>query len=89
MIVVVMILCGVYYIVYRESQPAVPGKTPRFLTLMASGILAVSVFVYAYIKSNDPPFINYWKIGWSGYMQALNIELEKKGSKNRMHIPGP
>lgn len=88
MIVIVLILVAIYYIVLHNSPVNRVGKRSPWRTWQVSILLGLSVFTYAYFQANNPPDVNYWKIGWTGYMRALNAELELQGSPHRMVIPG-
>lgn len=87
MIVIVLILIAVYYIVITDAKVSLTAFRPQWRTLLVSALLTVSVFIYSYYQSNRPPTVNYWKVGWTGYMRALNQEFEEQGSPHRIEIP--
>jgi amino acid transporter len=88
MIVIVLLLSAIYYVAYRGSAPTPSLKSSRLRTFVASSLLGVFLVLYAFYQSNRPPSVNYWRIGWTEYINYLNAELAKSGSPNRIGYPG-
>jgi hypothetical protein len=85
-IVIVSILIAIYYVAYVGSRPSAVRSAWR--TLLVSVLLALAIFSYSYYQAGNPPNVNYWQVGWTGYIRALNLELQAKGSPHRIPNPG-
>ncbi len=88
MIVIVFILLAIYYVAYVGSRPIGLFKPYAWRSLAVAVILACSIFAYSYYQSKRPPNVNYWQVGWTGFIRALNQEFEARGSPHRIPIPG-
>lgn len=88
MIVIVLILLAIYYVAYVGSRPAGLFRPYVWRSLAVAAALAFSIFAYSYYQSKRPPNVNYWQVGWTGYIRALNQEFEARGSPYRIPNPG-
>lgn len=88
MIVIVLILIAIYYVAYVGSRPTGLYRETPWRSLVVACLAALSIFLYSYYQSRRPPNVNYWEVGWTGYIRALNEEFQQRGSPFRIPNPG-
>lgn len=88
MIILIVILLGLYFCVYRTSRPGAVLATARRRAIILSCTLTIFFYGFSYYKSNRPPKVNYYSTGWFWLIQDLNILYASIGSTNRIPEPG-
>ena len=91
MIIIVLILFAVYLIAYLESRPRSAERKSHYTSfqiLLGACVLTAFIFAFAYRRSSQPPYIDYYSTGWIGYIRELNVIYASTGRQHRIADPG-
>ncbi len=84
MIFIVYILSILYTVVYRASRPkAAAPPSKRRIALFACA-LSLLMLGQSYYLVRTPPSVDYYGVGWQGFIRYLNARFAANGVPNRI-----
>lgn len=88
MIFIVYILLIMYSVVYLASRPKKAAPPSKRRIAFFACALSLLMLGQSYYLVRTPPSVDYFGIGWYGFIQYLNARFAANGVPNRIPMPG-